>query len=417
MAGTSNSPNILIITTDQQRWDTFGFLNPQIRTENLDRLTRQGVVFNRAYCSNPTCTPCRSSMVTGKYASQHGAWALGTKLPEDEHTIGEDFSRAGYRTALVGKAHFQPLRATDEFPSIESYPIMQDLEFWKEFHGPFYGFEHVELARNHADEAHVGQHYAIWMEEKGLHNWRQYFRPPTGTRDGTRRYTWHIPEEYHYNTWIAERSNALMEEYHAAGRPFLLWASFLDPHTPYLAPEPWDTLYDPQKLTAPSVTPGEHENNPPHFRLTQEAKPDFSPWRESGQSLHGFSSHLRDRETLAKDMAVYYGMVTLLDKYVGAILDRLESLGLADDTLVIYSTDHGHFYGQHGLVTKGAFHYEDLVKVPLFVRWPGRIPAGVRSDALQSHVDLAPTLLSMAGLEIPRTMTGLDQSKVWLGEK
>jgi len=165
-----NRPNILLITSDQQHWNTMGFCNPEVRTPNLDRLAREGTVFTRAYCPNPTCTPTRASMITGRYPSQHGAWTLGTKLPESEHTVGEDFSAHGYRTALVGKAHFQPLAGTPEYPSLEAYPILQDLDFWRRFHGPFYGFEHVELARNHADEAHVGQHYAIWMEENGCTN-------------------------------------------------------------------------------------------------------------------------------------------------------------------------------------------------------------------------------------------------------
>ena len=176
--GTESRPNILLITSDQQHWNTLGCLNPEIQTPHLDTLAQQGTLFNRAYCPNPTCTPTRASIITGKYPSQHGAWSLGTKLSEDEHTVGEDFTDAGYRTALVGKAHFQPLHGTEEFPSLESYPVLQDLDFWRSFDEPFYGFEHVELARNHADEAHVGQHYAIWMEENGLTNWRDYYAPP-----------------------------------------------------------------------------------------------------------------------------------------------------------------------------------------------------------------------------------------------
>ena len=153
----------------------------------------------------------------------------------------------------------------------------------------FYGFEHVELARNHADEAHVGQHYVIWMEENGCTNWRDYFAPPTGNARGQYR-KWPIPEEYHYDTWIAERTNALMEAYQQNGENFFLWASFFDPHPKYLVPEPWDTMYDPAELTVPSVTEGEHDNNPLHFQLTQQQKPDFSAWRESGKGVHGFRS-------------------------------------------------------------------------------------------------------------------------------
>ena len=261
--------NVLLITSDQQHWQTLGCLNAELETPNLDRLAAQGMLFNRAYCPNPTCTPTRASIITGKYPSQHGAWSLGTRLSESEHTVGEDFSAAGYRTALVGKAHFQPLAGTEEFPSLESYPILQDLDFWRRFERPFYGFETVHLARNHADEAHVGQHYAIWLEERGCSDWRNYFKPPTGNNKN-QKHKWLIPERYHYNAWIAAETNKLLENYKQDEAPFFLWSSFFDPHPPYLVPEPWDTKYDPASLTVPELVPGEHEANPPHFAMTQQ---------------------------------------------------------------------------------------------------------------------------------------------------
>lgn len=404
-------PNVLLITSDQQHWATLGVLNPEIETPNLDRLAAQGTLFTRAYCPNPTCTPTRASIITGQYPSQHGAYSLGTKLLEDRHTVGEDFQAGGYRTALVGKAHFQPLEGTEEFPSLEAYPTLQDLDFWRTFHGPFYGFEHVELARNHVDEAHVGQHYAIWMEEKGFSNWREVFRKPTGTQD-SQHHAWPIPEQYHYNTWIAERSCALMQDYTTRDEPFFLWSSFFDPHPPYLVPEPWASMYDPGSVTVPSAVEGEHDDSPPLTRMTQTEHPAYGPYRASGKALHGCHSHLHSKEEMAKDIAVYYGMVSCLDKYVGVILDKLDELGIADSTMVVFTTDHGHFYGQHGLVAKGPFHYEDLVKVPFIARWPGQIPVGTRSDALLSLVDLAPTFLRACDLRIPRTMTGADQLDV-----
>lgn len=408
-------PNILLITSDQQHWNTLSCLGAQVRTPNLDRLASQGVRYERAYCVNPTCTPTRASIVTGLYPSQHGAWSLGTKLPEHIPTLGGYLGEAGYRTALIGKAHFQQLYDHPDYPSLESNPFMQDLDFWSKFTGPFYGFQHVELARNHTDEFHVGQHYALWMEGKGCRNWRDYFQKPAGNQD-PQRHKWLIPEEYHYDTWIAERTNALMEECSKSDERFFLWASFLDPHPPYLVPEPWDTMYDPDNIDVARVTPGEHDRSAPHLKLTQTDKPDFSPWRESGQGMHGFHSHLRDDKKLAKDIAVYYGMISLMDKYIGKILDKLDELGLSQNTLVVFTTDHGHFFGQHGLVAKGAFHYEDMIRVPFIVRWPGRAPAGVTSNAMQSLVDLAPSFVSAAGLNVPRTMTGVDQSAVWAGQ-
>lgn len=409
-------PNILLITSDQQHWNTLGAGNPELKTPNLDRLADEGTTFTRAYCPNPTCTPTRASIITGMYPSQHGAWTLGTKLLEDRHTVGEDFRAGGYKTALVGKAHFQPTRATEAYPSLESIGILQDLEYWRKFNGPFYGFDHVELARNHTNEFLVGQHYAIWMEEKGCSNWREYFLPPTGTMKPT-LHKWAIPEQYHYNTWIAERSNALLEQYKRDDEPFFLWSSFFDPHPDYLVPEPWDTMYDPDSLTIPSVTPGEHDRNPPHFGLTQQEKPDFTHLKETGFGTHGYRSHLLPEDERKKLVATYYAMVSLMDKYIGSILDKLEELGLADNTVVVFTTDHGHFYGQHGLQYKGGFHYEDLIKLPFIVRYPGYVPAGKRSDAIQSLVDLAPTFLSLTGIEVPSAMTGVDQNAVWQGSE
>jgi arylsulfatase A-like enzyme len=175
-------------------------------------------------------------------------------------------------------------------------------------------------------------------------------------------------------------------------------------------------MYDPASLTVPQITPGEHQANPPHFAMTQQTKPDFSAWRESGFGIHGCSSHLHEHQAMAKNIGVYYGMISLMDKYIGRILDRLDALGLSPNTLVVFTSDHGHFYGQHGLNAKGPFHYEDLVRVPFIARHPGKIPAGQSSEALQSLVDLAPTFLSWTGITAPHGMAGLDQSAVWTGQ-
>jgi len=405
-------PNILLITSDQQHWNTIGRFNHEIRTPNLDRLCEEGTYYSRAYTVNPTCTPTRASIITGKYPSQHGAWTLGTKLPENEHTIGEGFAGAGYKTALVGKAHFQPLAGTDRYPSLESYPVLHDLDFWRGYHGPFYGFEHVELARNHTNEPHVGQHYAIWMEEKGLNNWREYFLPDMGAG---KKWVWDIPEEYHYDTWIAERTNALLEGYARNKESFFVWASFFDPHPQYLAPEPWVSMYSPEGLSLPAIRPGELANASPFHKMTQEPEPDITPYTGSGFFLHGVHSHMRDEASMRKDMAVYYGMISLMDKYIGRILDKLGELGLRDNTIVVFTTDHGHFIGQHGLIAKGPFPFEDLVRVPFITRCPGQAEAGAVSGAMQSLVDLPQTFLDFCGIGPPDGVSGVSQKGVWLG--
>lgn len=411
------SKNVLFITSDQQHWQTLGCVDPKISTPNLDRLAASGVRFQRAYTVNPTCTPTRASWITGKFPSQHGAWTLGTKLPESEHTIGEDYIAAGFRTALVGKAHFQPLASTIQYPSLEAYPLLQDLAFWKGFNERFYGFETVKLARNHTNEAHVGQHYALWLEQNGCENWRDYFAAPTGNMPSDRleSMVWKIPEKYHYNAWIAEETNGLLEQYKRDGEQFFLWASFFDPHPDYLVPEPWASMYDPDSITLDWLTPGEHDNNSPFHQLTQQECPDTSPYRKSGYTLHGVHSHLHDCQQLKREIAVYYGMVSMMDKYIGSILDKLDALGLTDDTLIVFTTDHGHLYGQHGLVAKGPFMYEDMIKVPLIASCKGCIPQGVVDSSMQSLVDIAPTLLDYSGIAIPDGMSGISQRGYWNG--
>jgi len=413
-------PNILLVTSDQHHFSALGAVNPKIKTPALDRLCRGGVRFDRAYCCNPTCTPARASIITGMYPSQHGAWSLGTKLFEDVPTVGDALATAGYRTALVGKAHFQPLASRPGMESIEAQPTLRDLDFWRGFKGPWYGFEHVETARMHCCESHAGGHYALWLEEKGLENWRDYFED-WPSDDAKRKSllssrSWKLPEELHYSAWTGERTIAQMRASVEEGKPFFIWSSFHDPHPPYLVPEPWASMYDPAEMEPGRMTPGEHDRNPEHFRKTQELDRDYwSKALEGEGAVHGGHCQLRDEAELRKDMAVYYGMTSLMDKHIGRILDELDRLGLSEDTIVVFTTDHGHFLGQHGLTAKAIHHYEDLIRIPFLVRWPGEAPSGAVSTCLQSLVDLAPSFLQAAGLEAPGLMTGVSQIGCWKG--
>ena len=414
-------PNILLITSDQHHPNVLGAVEPRVRTPALDRLCREGVRFERAYTCNPTCTPARASIITGMYPSQHGAWSLGTKLFEDVPTLGQYLAGAGYYTGLVGKAHFQPLASKPGLESIECQPVLRDLDFWRGFRGPWYGFDHVETARMHTAESHAGGHYALWMEEKGLRNWRDYFEDWPYNEQKVRRIyasrTWALPEEFHYTTWTGERTIAQIREARAQNQPFFIWSSFHDPHPPYLVPEPWASMYDPAAMNPGRLVPGEHDRNPEHFRRTQE--PGHAWWDEARQGeggVHGGHCQLREEAELRRDIAAYYGMVSFMDKHIGRILAELDRQGLAENTLVVFSTDHGHFLGQHGLTAKAIHMYEDLIRIPFLARWPGQVPAGQVSPAIQNLVDLAPTFLAAAGLEIPGAMTGVNQLGAWRGE-
>jgi uncharacterized sulfatase len=131
--------------------------------------------------------------------------------------------------------------------------------------------------------------------------------------------------------------------------------------------------------------------------------------------VHGAHSHITDPDQARKNMAIYYGMTSFMDREIGRIVDALDRFGLADNTIVIFTTDHGHFLGQHGLWYKAIHHYEDLIKLPFIVRWPGQVAAGAVSPAIQNLVDLAPTFLAAAGIDIPGVMTGVSQLETWRG--
>ncbi len=408
-------PNILLITTDQQHHTATGRSTPGLNTPAIDSIGDEGMVYDRAYCNNPLCSPSRSSIITGQYPSWHGCWTIGTKLDEDGRFLPDLLGEAGYATSLIGKAHFQPLASEPGQTSLECQPTLRDLEFWRGFHGPYYGFDHIELARNHADESHVGQHYAIWMEEQGFTQWRDHFRSwPPEPDEPRRQHHWELPVEMHYSTWTAERSIAAIERAVATDRPFFTWASFHDPHPPYLVPEPYASMYDPDDMEPGTLNPGELDAMAPWFAETQEADPDFSEYQETPYSNHGFTSHLVSDEELRRNMATYFGMMSLVDDQVGRILRRLEELGVAENTIVVFTSDHGHFLGQHGLTQKGPFHYEDLLRVPFMVRWPGHIAPGQTSSML-GLVDLMPTFLTAAGVPVPGTVQGVDQMPVMTG--
>lgn len=428
----SKRPNILLITSDQQQWRALGSVDPNLRTPNLDRLARSGVRFDRAYCPNPTCTPTRASIITGMYPSRHGAYTLGTKLPEDVPTVGDALRRAGYETSLIGKAHFQPLKSTDEQPSVEAYPGLRDLEYWSTFNRdrtPWYGFDHVELARNHADEGHVGQHYAIWMRDNGLADWPAYFQPRTdgvsvpgeaskapvvvgGPGYGWRAYApWQLPARHHYTTFTGERTIAAIDRAVAQGKPFFAWSSYHDPHPPYCVPEPWFSMYDPAKMELRRYADGEFDRMPLPHRMTRDPAADFGPF---GPNNHGYHPHVGvSEELMRQSIAMYFGMISFMDDQIGKTLDHLERIGELENTLVVFTSDHGHFMGEHGLIAKGPFHYEEVVRVPFIASMPGTIAPGGPSNAIQSLVDLAPTFLEAAGLEVPRRMQGKAQLQHW----
>ena len=405
----NQNPNILIITTDQQRTDSLSCYGSTFTaTPHLDTFAAEGVCFERAYCANPVCTPARASIFTGKQVSRHGAWNVGTCVPDDEPMLSHRLAAVGYRTHYIGKAHFQPFGAAAE----QSAETLGDTTHTSNFRGPYYGFERVELAPGHATYGVAG-HYGAWVGSQVSEETFERYGKATRLSEngfGGEAYDWDIPLKYHNSVWTADRTIDFLSN-HDTSQPFLLAVGFQDPHHPHCVPTEFEDRVDPDQVPLPDFVEGELADKPPHFLDARHGQLEESEIRGrfaiAGQG--GGADYRKVSDTEARlGRAYYHNMVKIIDQQMGRILECLDRYGLTENTFVIFTTDHGELLGDHGLWMKGPFHYEQLIRVPMLLRFPRHIPAGQRTDALFSHVDIVPTLLSALGLPIPSDIDGVD---------
>lgn len=411
-------PNIVLITTDQQRCDSLAAYGATFtRTPGTSRLAAEGVVCERAYCTNPVCTPSRASIFSGQYLSRHGAWNVGTSVPEDAIMLGHRLATAGYRTHSVGKIHFQP-HGSPKGTSLESIRDWKD--HYPAFRGPYYGFETLETALGHT-EFGINGHYGVWVREQvgeeGVarlntmeRHSRFYF--------GGEAYDWNLPTRLHNSVWTADRSIAFLRE-HARARPFFLSIGFQDPHHPHCLPTDYPGRISPESVPMPRFAPGELDDKPPHFLAAHHGRLKADgiqgTYMVAGQGSGGnFAAVTPDEARLGR--AYYYSMCKLLDEQLARVLEALDVEGLAENTIVIFTTDHGELLGDHGLWMKGPFHYEELVRIPLIVRWPAGLPAGRRVPGLVSHVDLVPTILAATGQPLTTELDGVNALPLLRGD-
>ena len=423
-AAQGRRPNVLLITTDQQRKDSLSVYASKgcpVKTPTVAALARDGMVFDRAYIASATCTPSRASILTGQYPSRHGAYSIGTTLAPDALKVTDELARAGYVNYAIGKMHFTPVSTTGRF---ESPPNILDEPFWRTFDGPYYGFHHNILLNRHTSESlSCRMHYGIWLKDQGLTeaDLKVYFNNQSGM-DGHRG-RWNLPRKYHPSTFVAESAARFIDRHRSreGDKPFFMWVSFQDPHRPHVVPPPYDTMYDPQKVAYLGYRPGEH-NDRPDFYSELFSSPRTFHARFPGNK-HGipcaFSAGNADgarEEALRKEIAVHFGMATLVDDELKKVIDALKRTGQYDNTLIVYTTDHGDYLGNHGFHSKGFPAFEEVYNVPLIVKNPAQSQARKRSGELVSLVDLAPTVLAMAGCKIPAAMEGLDHSDAWRGK-
>ena len=399
--------NYLLITTDQQRADTLGCVNPLVQTPNLDRLAQEGILYNRAYTSNPVCTPSRISILTGHYPSTHGCYTIGTSLRKGYHTAAETLTESGYYTALCGKAHFQAcLSPTSE----EAIPFIQNREYYKKWDGPYYGFQHAQLVIGHSVEAHCpGMHYGVWLEEHGVDS-SKYF----GNNEYTDFGQWDLPEEYSGSAFVCEKTVDAIRAAQEESKPFAIWASFQDPHNPCFVGKRWRDLYKPEDMPVYNYTPGEMDDRPEFYRGMAENGDFGLEDKMNGKNWHCVSNlPFMGEQEKREIMRSYYGMISQMDFYVGKIMAYLEENHLRENTIVVFTSDHGDYMGNHGLWWKGIPAYEDIQRVPLIVSHPECRTPGAVSQALQSTIDIPCTFLQDAKLSIVGQQ-GKDEMPSWL---
>ena len=412
-----NRPNILLITTDQQRCDSLGCYGASwARTPAIDALADGGVRLDRAYCTNPVCTPSRVSLFTGLSMHRHGVWHVGCNAPEELPFFTHALRADGYRTASVGKLHLQAhhgSQSREGADSLGAEPV---------FPGPYYGMDDVELSSSHGHwHLALGQ-YGHWLRERiDEAALRRYVNPtPVGDEAfNARAFDWDLPADLQQGAWAAERSRVKLEQFAQKNEAFFLHVGFADPHHPHAVPRDWHDRPAPGDIPPPVGRAGELEDLPPHFKHTYEQGTADAPFAGEygvgGQGRHRGYAGLSE-EAMMTARAYYQAMVRQIDRHVGSILTRLRELDLERDTLVIFTSDHGELLGDHGLWLKGPYHFEPLIRVPLIMRWPGGLPGGEASAGITSLADIAPTVLSAAGLAAPDATDGHDLLPALNGE-
>ncbi|MBL6928691.1 MAG: sulfatase-like hydrolase/transferase [Rhodospirillales bacterium] len=391
-------PNILWYCTDQQRWDTIAALgNPHINTPNIDSLCGAGTAFNNAFTQCPICTPSRATMLTGRYPVAHQVHRNGNRrFPAHEVLVTKMLADAGYDCGLAGKLHLSAAGKMEERVD-DGYRVFH----WSHHPTPDY-------PKGHA--------YDDWLrDEKGV--------DPIELFDGLGGFCGAgVPAELHQTTWCSEMAIRFIEEKRDADQPWLFSANPFDPHPPFDPPQEYLDRYDPAALPPPLFRDSDIERQKAFRGIDQQAVEAINPNKPLREGGSGEASRESLAYTAPDDFdgrqvkAAYYGMIELIDREFGRIVDALRDSGQLDNTIILFHSDHGELLGDHGLIYKGCRFFEGLVHVPLIAAWPGRIGEGVVSDALVELVDLAPTLLDAAGMDIPENMQGKSLRPLLCGE-
>jgi choline-sulfatase len=379
----SEKPNILLIMTDQQRWDALGCVGGWVKTPNLDRLAAEGVRFANCVTTAPACVPARTSLASGWYPHNTHIWnnCQHTFSPE-QPTWMRAIRDAGYRTAVIGKTHLHPHQGD-----------LREREHL--LHA--YGMDDVDEIGGPRASARVMSHMTEEWERDGLLEvYREDFRQ-RGAGEKHPASPSELPLESYADVYVGRKARAYLEAYDRP-EPWFCWVSFGGPHEPWDAPEPYASMYNPDDMPSPAPDPESTQDRPTGVL-------DERPRRPS------------DPKLFAELRANYAGNVTLIDEQIGKILDTVEARGEWERTVVAFVSDHGELNGDAGLVHKHAF-LDGAVRVPMIVRTPetARAGGGRVNESMVEWIDLGPTLAEAAGGVIDYPQFGRSLGPVLRGE-
>lgn len=379
-------PNVLWLMSDQHNANCTGYAgHPNVRTPNLDRIAARGVHFRQAFANNPICAPSRISFITGQYIHSHGM--VGNNLAEypesNNETLACQFRRYGYQTGLFGKAHmvrkwdeagFETIRYTDLCDALRTDP--------------------------------QSTHYFRYLDDLGLADYYEEGTPKPGqeyTMDGSAPAT--LPYKHSIEHYTGEETLRFLRD-RDTSRPFFAFMSFQRPHSPIAPAAEHYHMYDPENIVLPDNAFDFLEN-----RLA--GKPTFM--REIIESGREYPLATTDRQRLKRCLASYFALISVIDGEIGRVLDWLEKTGELENTVIVYTADHGDFAGEHGLFHKNLGIYDSIHRIPFLLSWPGG-PQGKVCDELIEAVDLFPTLSDLCRVPLPEICEGESVAPVATGQ-
>jgi arylsulfatase len=359
-------PNVLFIMTDQQRWDALGIVGGWVETPHLDALASGGVLFSHCVTTTPICVPARVTLATGRYPHNNHVWNnIPYTMPATDANWMRELQRMGYRTSLFGKTHLHP--------HVGDLRTKEDL-----LHQ--YGLADVDEIGGPRASAVVGSHMTARWAEKGLLDaYRDDFRDRFSNKPHVARPSV-LPLEDYADVYVGQRANDYLRSYDR-DQPWFCWVSFGGPHEPWDAPEPFASRYDPATMPAPIPRSAADQPRPQGWLDHYMAR--SSPAFEAGD--------------VAAMRANYAGNVTLIDDQIGQILATVRDRGEMDDTVIVFTSDHGEMNGDWGLIYKMNF-LDGAVRVPLIINTPQtRTRQGIVNDSFAENADVGPTIVELAG--------------------